>query len=146
VGIIDCSGQDIGRADLAATVEYVSTQSDLTGIGMNFSALHESLYSGVPGERVRTGLFGLSSLSMYVDLRKLFQFAQSLSSRIDSADGLGVFAIDPTTHDERTVNTPGRVADAKIEVPEPEVDDADGELRVRGLRDHPTGWRPFSLG
>ncbi len=145
MGIIDCSGQDIGKAQLDAKVKYVSTQSDLTGIGMKFSALYESMYPGVVEGRVRTGLISLSSLSMYVDLRTLFQFSQTLSGRIDSADGLGVFAIDPTTHDTKTVNTLSQAADGRIEVRGPEETDADGELRVRGLPDQPSEWQPFRL-
>jgi hypothetical protein len=70
---------------------------------------------------------------MYVDLRKLFQFAQTLSGRIDSAGGLGVFTLDPTTHDTQTVNTLSQVADGRIDIREPEEGDADGELRIRGL-------------
>ncbi|MFC7077121.1 DUF7504 family protein [Haloarcula halophila] len=143
VGVIDCSGQEIGQSPPGVNVKYVSTQSDLTGIGMKFSALYESLYADATGGRVRTSLISLSSLSMYVDLRSLFQFAQTLSGRIDSADGLGVFAIDPTTHDTKTVNTLSQVADGRIEVRE--SDDGDNELRVRGLPDQPTGWHPFTL-
>ena len=145
IGIIDCSGQEMGQSGLDAQVKYVSTQSDLTGIGMKFSALYESLYAGVREGRVRTGLITLSSLAMYVDLRPLFQFAQTLSGRIDSADGLGVFAIDPTTHDTKTVNTLSQAADGRIEVREPENGDGDGELRVRGLPGQPSGWQPFTL-
>jgi hypothetical protein len=145
-GVIDCSGQDLGQFRSDAEVKTVSTQSDLTGIGMKFSALYESLYGAAQDGRVRTGLVTLSSLSMYVDMRSLFRFAQTLSGRIDSADGLGVFAIDPTTHDTKTVNTFSQVADGRIEVREPEDHpDADGELRVRGLPDQPSGWQPFSL-
>ena len=144
VGVIDCSGQDIGRSVSNVQVKYVSTQSDLTGIGMKFSALYESLYGAAEGGRVRTGLISLSSLSMYVDLRKLFQFAQTLSGRIDSAGGLGAFTIDPATHEPRTVNTLSQVADARIDVREPEGD-ADGELRIRGLDGQPSGWLPFTL-
>lgn len=145
VGIIDCSGQEMSKSGLDARVKYVSTQSDLTGIGMKFSALYESLYAGAQGGRVRTGLISLSSLAMYVDLRTLFQFVQTLSGRIDSADGLGVFALDPTTHDTKTVNTLSQAADGRIEVREPEGSDVDGELRIRGLPDQPSGWQPFEL-
>jgi hypothetical protein len=145
MGIIDCSGQEMSKSDLDARVKYVSTQSDLTGIGMKFSALYESLYADARAGRVRTGLISLSSLAMYVDLRTLFQFVQTLSGRIDSADGLGVFAIDPTTHDTKTVNTLSQTADGRVEVREPEGGEGDGELRIRGLSDQPGGWQPFTL-
>lgn len=147
VGIIDCTGQDMGQADLDAKVRYVSTQSDLTGMGMKFSALYESLYANSEDGRVRTGLLSLSSLSMYVDLRKLFRFTQTLSGRIDSAGGLGVMLLDPTAHQTQTVNTLNQVADGKIEVRDYTGDGSDyhGELRVRGLADQPNDWVPFSL-
>jgi len=145
MGMIDCSGQNIGQSDSGVRVKYVSTQSDLTGIGMKFSALYESLYADAREGRVRTGLISLSSLSMYVDLRALFQFAQTLSGRIDSADGLGVFAIDPTTHDTRTVNVLSQTVDGRIDVREVDDGDADGELQIRGFPDQPDGWQPFSL-
>jgi hypothetical protein len=145
MGIIDCSGQNIGQSDLDVPVKYVSTQSDLTGIGMNFSALYESLYPDAADGRVRTSLISLSSLSMYVDLRTLFQFAQTLSGRIDSAGGFGAFAIDPTSHDTKTVNTLSQAADGRIEVRDTEEAATDGELRVQGLAGQPTGWQPFTL-
>ncbi|WP_226010979.1 DUF7504 family protein [Halomicrobium salinisoli] len=143
-GVIDCTGRDLSGARFDAQVRSISTQSDLTGIGMRFSALYESLYADATEGWVRTGLVSLSSLSMYVDLRSLFQFTQTLTGRIDSARGLGVFAIDPTTHDTKTVNTLGQAVDGRVEVRDAEGD-ADGELRVRGLPDQPSGWRPFSL-
>lgn len=146
VAVIDCSGQEIGQSSLDTQVKYVSTQSDLTGIGMKFSALYQSLYADAADGRVRTGLVSLSSLSMYVDLRQLFQFAQTLSGRIDSADGVGVFSLDPTTHDTKTLNTLSQVADGRIEIREPtDGVEADGELRIQGLRGQPEGWQPFSL-
>jgi hypothetical protein len=110
---------------------------------MKFSSLYESLYADARDGRVRTSLTSLSSLSMYVDLRSLFQFAQTLSGRIDSAGGLGLFTLDPTTHDTQTVNTLGQVTDGRIEVRE--ADDGTGELRVRGLPGHSSEWKPFSL-
>lgn len=142
LGVIDCTGQDIGQSETDVAVKYVSTQSDLTGIGMRFSALYESLYPAVEGGRVRTSLISLSSLSMYVDLRTLFQFVQTLTGRIESAGGLGVFALDPTTHDTKTVNTLGQAADGMIELRET----GEGyELRARGLPNQPDGWQSFSL-
>ena len=148
IGVVDCTGQDIGTTDSEAAVKYVSTQSDLTGIGMKYSALYESLYQASPGGRVRTGMVSLSSLVMYVDLRDVFRFAQTLANRIDSANGLGVFSIDPSMHDTRAVSTLNQLADVVIEVRDPETDaprPADGDVRVRGLRDQSSEWQPFGL-
>lgn len=135
--VIDCSGQDIGDNQPDVQIRSVSTQSDLTGIGMRFSSLYESLYGRTSG-RVRTGLLTLSSLSMYVDFRSLYRFAQTLAGRVGSADGLGVFAIDPATHDEQSVNTLNQVVDGRIDVRET---DGETELRIRGLPDQPSGWQ-----
>jgi len=144
VGVVDCTGQDIGQSDSEIQVKYVSTQSDLTGIGMKYSALYESLYADAEAGRVRTGLISLSSLLMYNDLRQVFRFTQTIASRIDSAEGVGVFSMDPTTHDEQTVNMFHQVVDGLVEVREADGD-ADGELRVRGLRDQPDDWQSFDL-
>ncbi len=144
MAVVDCTGQEIGQSDGELTVKYVSTQNDLTGIGMRFSALYESLYANASEGRVRTALISLSSMSMYVELRTLFQFTHTLSARIDSAGGLGVFTLDPESHEIQTVNTLSQVADGRIEVRE--SDDADGELRVAGLSDQPREWTPFVLG
>jgi len=146
LGILDCTGQDIGEQITDVRTKYVSTQSDLTGIGMKFSALYESLYNVARDGQIRVGLFNLSSLVMYVDLRTLFRFAQTLAGRIESAGGVGVFRIDPEAHDEQTLSTLSQVADGMIEVSEAAPDSTTtqhGQVRVRGLRDQPTGWRPF---
>lgn len=149
LGVVDCTGQDIGEVDPDLPVRSVATQGDLTGMGIEFSSLYESLYGTVRDGRVRVGLLGLSSLVMYVDVRTLFRFAQTLSGRIQSAGGLGVFTIDPSAHDSRTVSVLGQVADGKVDVETTDADgthpDADGKLRVRGLRDQPDGWQPFTF-
>lgn len=144
LGVLDCTGQDIGTTQTDVEVKYVSTQSDLTGMGMKFSSLYEALYGRATEGRVRVGLFSLSSLSMYVELRLLFRFAQTLSGRIETAGGLGVFTINPAANDDKTVSTLEQVADGKIEVRDADSD-ADGELRTRGLSEQPTEWTPFTL-
>lgn len=144
VGIVDCSGQEMLQLQSPAQVKYVSTQSDLTGIGMKFSSLYQSLYENVRDGRIRTGFSSLSSLAMYVDFRIMYRFLQTLSSRIDSSGGLGVFLIDPTAHEEQIVSTVRQAVDGEIAVRESEGT-ADGELRIRGMRGQPNGWQSFSL-
>lgn len=143
LAVVDCSGQDFTQTD-DVQVKYISTQSDLTGIGMKFSRLYESLYADATNGRVRTGLLSLSSLAMYVDMRSLYRFAQTITARIESAGGLGVFTVDPTTHDTKVVNTLSQAMDGRIEVRETD-DEGRHELRVRGLLDQPSGWQAFEL-
>jgi len=142
IGVVDCSGQEI--EETRARVETVSNPADLTGIGIKFSALYEALHAD-GAERVRAGLITVSTLLMYSDLRAVFRFLHTLSGRITTTGGIGVFAIDPETHDEQTVNTLNQLCDGRIDVRETDAEDADGELRVRGLDDQPTEWTPFSL-
>ena len=59
---------------------------------------------------------------------------------MSSVDGLGVFAVDPTTHDESTINTLKQLFDGVIEVRE----GGEGrELRLYGLDDAPAEWTPL---
>jgi len=142
LGIIDCSGQDPGRSDHEIPIRYVSSQSDLTGISIQYTALYEPLAANAAAGRVRTGLISLSSLLMYVDLKTVFQFAQTLAGRIGTTGGLGVVAIDPTVHETQAVNTFAQIADGLIEVREV---DSGTELRTQGLPNQPEGWQPVSL-
>lgn len=143
LGVIDCSGQEGGDSRYEVPIQYVSSQRDLTGISIQFTALHEPLSSNAADGRVRTGLISLSSMLMYVDLETVFRFAQTLSVRISTTGGLGVFAIDPTAHEPQTVNTFSQIADGRIEVRE--ADGGGSELRIRGLPDQPNGWQSVSL-
>jgi len=143
LGVIDCSGQEGGGSQYEVPIQYVSSQRDLTGISIQFTALHEPLSTNAADGRVRTGLISLSSMLMYVDLETVFRFAQTLSVRIGTTDGFGVFAIDPTAHEPRTVNTFSQIADGRIEIRE--ADAGGSELRTRGLTDQPDGWQSVSL-
>ncbi len=142
LGVIDCSGQESGQS-IDVPIRYVSSQSDLTGISIQFTSLHESLSANATDGRVRTGLISLSSLLMYVELETVFQFTQTLAGQISTTGGLGVLAIDPTIHEAQTVNTFGQIADGLIELRE--ADGGERELRTQGLTGQPDGWQPVSL-
>ena len=132
--ILDCVGDD--DPDVPARVLPVSGPSDLTGIGMRFSDVCVD-FRGDDVERVRTGLFSLSTLLSFGDLRTVSRFVHTLVSRIDSVDGLGVFLLDPASHDERAVRTLTQFCAGRIEVRE---SDGVTELRAQGLPEQPDGW------
>lgn len=135
--ILDCVGDE--DADVPARVLPVSGPSDLTGIGMRYSDVHRSFArSGI--ERVRTGLFSLSTLLSFGDLQTVSRFVHTLVGRIDALDGLGVLLIDPTIHDDRTVSTLSQFCAGRIDVREGE---AGPELRARGLPDQAWEWTGF---
>ena len=143
--VVDCSGDTARNDERVATV---ATPSDLGGITTRFAALYESLFDRLDEGRVRTGVVGLSSLAMHVELRSLLRLTRTVAGRIDIAAGFGAFAFDPTAHHRQVGQTLGQAVDGRVEVREPgpgAPTTADGELRVRGFRDQPREWTAFSL-
>lgn len=136
--ILDCVGADDGG--VPARVLPVSGPSDLTGIGMRYSDVYRD-FKQHDIDRVRTGLFSLSTLLSFGDLKPVCRFVHTLIGRIDSVDGLGVLLIDPAIHDQQTISTLSQFCAGQIEVREGE----DGpELRARGLPNQPREWQSFS--
>jgi len=62
----------------------------------------------------------LSTLLMYSDLQTVFRFLHVFTGRIQSVNGLGLFSIDSTSHDEQAMNTLKQLFDGVITVPEDE--------------------------
>ncbi|GAB7094865.1 hypothetical protein JCM30237_20180 [Halolamina litorea] len=135
--ILDCVGDE--DESVPARVLSVSGPSDLTGIGMRYSDVYRT-FAREDTDHVRTGLFSLSTLLSFGDLKTVSRFVHTLVGRIDAVDGLGVLLIDPAIHDDRTVSTLSQFCSGRIDV----RDGDDGpELRARGLPDQPRDWRPF---
>jgi len=123
--------------DLGDFVTSVGSPGDLTGIGIEYSSQYEAVYAR-GYDTVRTGIYTLTPLLVYSeDVRPVFRFVNTVTSRIRTADGLGVCAIDPSAHDERVINSIAQPFDARVDVRE-----VDGtiQLRVRGLSDQPSEW------
>jgi hypothetical protein len=136
-GVVDCVGQDDDST--RAHVVPVSGPADLTGIGMRYSDLYRKLAAGGV-DRVRTGLYSMSTLLSFGELRPVSRFVHTLTGRIDSVGGLGVLLIDPAAHDERTIRTVAQFCDGRLDVRE---GDAGPELRARGYPGAEGTWTPF---
>lgn len=137
--LVDCVSERQGGGSLPADqVEYVSSPADLTGIGIGVSEqLRRFAQSDV--EQTRMAFYSLSTLLMYAELETVFRFLHVLTGRVDSIGGIGVFAIDPTTHEESTVNTLKQLFDGMIEL----RDGTDGrEVRLVGFGEASTEWVP----
>ncbi|MFB6167618.1 MAG: hypothetical protein ABEJ43_02100 [Haloferacaceae archaeon] len=135
--IIDCAGDE--AAGVPAQLLPVSGPGDLTGIGMRFSDVYMELKrEGIA--RARTGLFSLSTLLTLGDLQTVSRFVHTFVGRVDGAGGLGVLFVDPTNHDERSVNTIAQFCSARVDVRE---GDEAPELRVGGLAGYDREWRAF---
>lgn len=138
--LVDCVSEQQGAISLPPDqVEYVSSPADLTGIGIGVSEqLRRFAQSDV--DRTRVAFYSLSTLLMYAELETVFRFLHVLTGRIDSIDGVGVFAIDPTTHEESTVNTLKQLFDGMVEL----RNEGNGrEVRLVGVPDTTSEWRSW---
>jgi hypothetical protein len=139
-GIVECTTGGEAAPPDHEHVRTVATPGDLTGIGIEFSSICESLYGG-GYRRIRTGLFTVSALCLYADdLRPVFRFLHTVTGRIANIDGFGVCVVDPSAQDEQSVHSVAQAFDARIDVRE---GDSAPELRVRGLPDQPHEWTAF---
>lgn len=118
-------------------IKHVSSPGDLTGIGIEFSSLYESLRaSGL--EQVRFGLNSITTLLVYADgFRPVYRFLHTTTSRVRTADGLGVFTIDPDAVEDEAFATVAQSFDVQVDVREGEDDP---EFRVQGLDGQSKGW------
>jgi len=120
VAVVDCvtRQQGVSEARDDAQVRYTSSPVDMTGVGIKFSELLEEFYEHQGVERNRVFLDSLSTLLMYSDLQTVFRFLHVFTGRIQSVDGLGLYAIDSSAHDDKTMNTLKQLFDGVIETHE----------------------------
>jgi KaiC/GvpD/RAD55 family RecA-like ATPase len=133
--IVDATG---APGDSDPPIHRVSSPADLTGMGVAFTQAVDGMATP---DRLRLGFVSISTLLQYVDAERAFSFLHVLSRRTSAAGYLGVYSIDPTTHEDRFVNVVTSIFDAAIEIRED--DDGARELRVRGLSDVAPEWTPF---
>ena len=131
VGVVDCVTQQQGAdAQNTRQVKYASSPVDMTGIGIQLSELLEDFYERQGLKENRVLLQSISTLLMYSDLQTVFRFLHVFTGRISSVDGLGLYTIDPTTHDDQEMNTLKQLFDGVITV---EGDGADQQVTLSGL-------------
>jgi KaiC/GvpD/RAD55 family RecA-like ATPase len=140
LGVVDCRGEGGVDADeLDGTfVHQVSSPGDLTGIGIGITKAIEGLHTA-GRTRGRLALVSLSTMLTYTDKKTVFKFCHVLSSRLDTADYIGVFTIDSGAHDSQTLQVIKQAFDGLIEVREAEA--GGREARVLGLANEPTAWK-----
>lgn len=125
LGIVDCtSGETDGDdRDDDIPVESLGSPGDLTGISLEFAKIARELQAD--DGRLRVGLATISTVLMYAETETTFRFLHVFTSRIRSADWLGVFTLDPEMHEPRTSNTIRAVFDCEARV-------SGGEVEIRG--------------
>ena len=127
VAIVDCvtRQQGVGEARDDDRIKYTSSPVDMTGIGIKLSEFLQAFYQNRGIEKNRVMLHSLSTLLMYADLQTVFRFLHVFTGRIQSVDGLGVFAIDDSAHDDQIMNTLKQLFDGIVTTQE------DGPASVR---------------
>jgi KaiC/GvpD/RAD55 family RecA-like ATPase len=139
VAAID-SGGDRGRSEREldnGSFHYsVADPSDLTGIGIGVTKCFTRLQDAGVTE-ARLGLTSLSTMLTYTDRQTTFKFCHVLSSRLGSAEFVGVFTIDSAAHDDQTMQVIKQAFDGQIELRE---SNGVSEARLRGLDAGTTDW------
>jgi hypothetical protein len=140
VRVIDCvtRGRGMRQVRDSAATRYVSNAGDLTGIGIASSGFMREFYHA--DVEARFGLHSLSTLLMYADLQRVFQFSHVMTGRMASSGISGVFSLDTTSRDNESLDVLKGLFDALVEVRDTE---AGPEVRVRGGDFGPRQWTTF---
>ena len=85
------------------TVRSVASPADLTDVGIKVSTFLGD-WEG-DGNRTLLCFQSVTTMLQYVDLHRAFRFLHVLTGRVRATDGLAHYHLDPTAHDERTINT-----------------------------------------
>jgi len=115
---------DAGDVDVEwATVESVNSPSDLTGLGIDIGEFL-SAWDG----NVVVCFDSLTAMLQYVELETAYEFLHAITGQLYAADARAHFHIDPSAHDERTVDSITSLFDAVVE-----LGDGDPTVRKRAL-------------
>lgn len=106
------------------SVRAVSSPADLTDLGISVNAFL-SEWAG-DGNRTVVCFHSVTTLLQYVDLQRAFRFFHLIAGRVREVDGLAHYHVDPSAHDDRTVNTLTTLFDGVAE-----WDGADWRVRNR---------------
>lgn len=138
IAAVDCRSdgdRSQRERDDGAVAYSVSSPSDFTAIGIGITSCLDRLQNAGITE-ARVALTSLSTILTYTDRQRTFKFCHVVSSHLASAGFLGVFGVDSSAHDDRTMQVIKQAFDGQIE-----VRNRDGrEARFRGLDAGTTDW------
>jgi len=120
LGVVDCvtKQRGVGSAEDGPQLKYASSPVDMTGIGIKLSEFLQDFYERRGLQQNRVLMHSVSTLLMYSDLQTVFRFLHVFTGRVQSANGLGLYVIDSTAHDDQTMNTLTQLFDGVIELSE----------------------------
>jgi hypothetical protein len=129
---------------------FVSSPTDLTGIGIKFSNMIESIFEGDFSEG-ETGLFpppirfcvnSISTLLMYRRLEVLYQFLHVLTAKLKKTEGIGIYVLNNESFDDKTLSLIKQLMNCVIEV---KVDANISSFRIQGIRGVTGEWLKFTV-
>jgi hypothetical protein len=129
---------------------FVTSPTDLTGIGIKFSNMIESIFEGTFSEG-ESGLFpppirfcvnSISTLLMYRRLDVLYQFLHILTAKLKKIEGIGVYVLNNESFDDRTISLIKQLMNLVIEV---KVEGNDNFFRIMGIRSINADWKKFTV-
>jgi KaiC/GvpD/RAD55 family RecA-like ATPase len=119
VAIVDCVTKQQGdEVPERNRVKYASSPVDMTGIGIQLSEYLQAFYQDRNITQNRVMLHSVTTLLMYSDLQTVFRFLHVFTGRVQSVEGLGLYCIDETAHDQQTLNTLKQLFDGVVEMQE----------------------------
>lgn len=98
---------------LGPTIATVSSPADLTGIGIELGNFFSD-WAG-DGNRLVLCFHTLTTFLQFADLETVYRFVHVLAGRVRSSGGLAHYHLDPSAHDERSVNTLLSLFDAAVQ-------------------------------
>jgi len=130
---VDGSGTAGGDRPEMQSVERIGSPGDLTGIGIGWVKCARAIGDGATGG-LRVGLISISMLLQHVDSDRVFNFLHVLTGRISAAGYLGIFTLDPGSHEDAVVNQIKAQFDGVIELEETDESGVTATLRGRVSR------------
>ena len=151
VGVIDAitKSSTPGIVDTSRLM-FVSSPTDLTGIGIKFSNMIETIFEGTFSDD-EAGLFpppirfcvnSVSTLLMYRRLEVLFQFLHVLTAKLKKTEGVGIYILNRESFDEKTLSLIKQLMNCVIEV---KIEQNISYLKIQGLPGVNGDWMKFSV-
>ncbi|MEN6444380.1 MAG: hypothetical protein WC391_02290 [Methanoregula sp.] len=151
VGVIDAitKSSTPGITDTQRLM-FVSSPTDLTGIGIKFSNMIETIFDGSFSEG-ETGLFpppirfcvnSISTLLMYRRLEVLYQFLHVLTAKLKKTEGVGIYLLNSESFDDKTLSLIKQLMNGVIEV---KVDGQENYFRISGLKGTTGEWMKYTI-
>ena len=151
IGVIDA----ITKSSTPSIVDtprlmFVSSPTDLTGIGIKFSNMIETIFEGEFSDG-EAGLFpppirfcvnSISTLLMYRKLEVLYQFLHVLTAKLKKIEGVGIYLLNSESFDDKTRSLIKQLMNCVIEV---KIEQNISYLRIQGIRGVNADWQKFSV-